>query len=174
MKLIFYLQKRVFFFCGKGYFQRSFSLFSTTRLFEGLCELRITNCHRSSAATTFKHSLDLKFSTLAATDHDMVKRKHTKVSLPLHAITDRQDDLRAQQSDETKVFFSRGCEGEGEEDGNREFLEGNGGRKKQEEEKEALQRPPEVNSDYVPIPWKGRLGYVRNNPLFFSKKERIY
>lgn len=25
---------------------------------------------------------------------------------------------------------------------------------------EALSRPPPVNSDYLPLPWKGRLGYV--------------
>ena len=29
-----------------------------------------------------------------------------------------------------------------------------------EEVKEALSRPPPVNSDYLPLPWKGRLGYV--------------
>ena len=28
------------------------------------------------------------------------------------------------------------------------------------EVKEALARPPPVNSDYLPLPWKGRLGYV--------------
>ena len=28
-----------------------------------------------------------------------------------------------------------------------------------EEIKEALSRPPPVNSDYLPLPWKGRLGY---------------
>ena len=27
--------------------------------------------------------------------------------------------------------------------------------------KQALSRPPAVNSDYLPLPWKGRLGYVR-------------
>jgi hypothetical protein len=27
--------------------------------------------------------------------------------------------------------------------------------------KEALSRPPPVNSEYLPLPWKGRLGYVR-------------
>lgn len=32
-----------------------------------------------------------------------------------------------------------------------------------EEFKEALSRPPPVNSDYLPLPWKGRLGYVRSN-----------
>ena len=29
------------------------------------------------------------------------------------------------------------------------------------EVKEASLRPPPVNSDYLPLPWKGRLGYVR-------------
>lgn len=29
-----------------------------------------------------------------------------------------------------------------------------------EEVKESLSRPPPVNSDYLPLPWKGRLGYV--------------
>jgi UV DNA damage endonuclease len=28
------------------------------------------------------------------------------------------------------------------------------------EVKEALSRPPPVNSEYLPLPWKGRLGYV--------------
>lgn len=31
-----------------------------------------------------------------------------------------------------------------------------------EEFKEALSRPPPVNSSYLPLPWKGRLGYVRS------------
>lgn len=30
----------------------------------------------------------------------------------------------------------------------------------EEELKEALSRPPPVHSDYLPLPWKGRLGYV--------------
>lgn len=30
----------------------------------------------------------------------------------------------------------------------------------EEEVQEALSRPPPVNSDYLPLPWKGRLGYV--------------
>lgn len=32
----------------------------------------------------------------------------------------------------------------------------------EEEVKEALSKPPPVNSDYLPLPWKGRLGYVSN------------
>lgn len=31
----------------------------------------------------------------------------------------------------------------------------------EEEMQAALSRPPPVNSDYLPLPWKGRLGYVR-------------
>lgn len=31
-----------------------------------------------------------------------------------------------------------------------------------EELQEALGRPPPVNSSYLPLPWKGRLGYVRS------------
>ena len=30
----------------------------------------------------------------------------------------------------------------------------------EEEIQAALSRPPPVNSDYLPLPWKGRLGYV--------------
>ena len=33
----------------------------------------------------------------------------------------------------------------------------------EEEIQAALSRPPPVNSDYLPLPWKGRLGYVRIN-----------
>ena len=33
----------------------------------------------------------------------------------------------------------------------------------EEEIEAALSRPPPVNSDYLPLPWKGRLGYVRVN-----------
>jgi UV DNA damage endonuclease len=33
----------------------------------------------------------------------------------------------------------------------------------EDEVKEALSRPPPVNSDYLPLPWKGRLGYVRTH-----------
>ncbi|KAF2214892.1 hypothetical protein CERZMDRAFT_37035 [Cercospora zeae-maydis SCOH1-5] len=50
-----------------------------------------------------------------------------------------------------------------------------------EEIKEALSRPPPVNSNYLPLPWKGRLGYcclntyLRNSnpPIFSSRTCRI-
>ncbi|TKA32882.1 hypothetical protein B0A50_01108 [Salinomyces thailandicus] len=50
-----------------------------------------------------------------------------------------------------------------------------------EEVQEALKRPPPVNSDYLPLPWKGRLGYAclntylrsSNPPVFSSRTCRI-
>ncbi|KAI9795413.1 MAG: UV-damage endonuclease [Piccolia ochrophora] len=50
-----------------------------------------------------------------------------------------------------------------------------------EELKEALTRPPPVNSDYLPLPWKGRLGYAclctylryAKPPVFSSRTCRI-
>lgn len=30
----------------------------------------------------------------------------------------------------------------------------------EDDAKEAMSRPPPVNSDYLPLPWKGRIGYV--------------
>lgn len=51
----------------------------------------------------------------------------------------------------------------------------------EDEIKEALGRPPPVNSDYLPLPWKGRLGYAclntylrnSNPPVFSSRTCRI-
>ncbi|KAI9828091.1 MAG: UV-damage endonuclease [Thelocarpon impressellum] len=50
-----------------------------------------------------------------------------------------------------------------------------------EEVQEAASRPPPVNSDYLPLPWKGRLGYAclctylryANPPVFSSRTCRI-
>ncbi|KAK4901263.1 hypothetical protein LTR27_001820 [Elasticomyces elasticus] len=51
----------------------------------------------------------------------------------------------------------------------------------EEEVKEAMSRPPPVHSDYLPLPWKGRLGYAclntylrqSNPPVFSSRTCRI-
>ncbi|KAF2686964.1 UV-endonuclease UvdE [Lentithecium fluviatile CBS 122367] len=51
----------------------------------------------------------------------------------------------------------------------------------EEDVKEALSRSPPVNSDYLPLPWKGRLGYAclntylrnANPPVFSSRTCRI-
>ena len=36
----------------------------------------------------------------------------------------------------------------------------------EEEIQAALSRPPPVNSDYLPLPWKGRIGYVSAHDAF--------
>ncbi|KAK7629258.1 UV-endonuclease UvdE-domain-containing protein [Phyllosticta citricarpa] len=60
--------------------------------------------------------------------------------------------------------------------------EADGGEEAGEEElKAAVSRPPPVNSDYLPLPWKGRLGYAclntylrqANPPVFSSRTCRI-
>ena len=51
----------------------------------------------------------------------------------------------------------------------------------EEEVQQALSRPPPVNSSYIPLPWKGRLGYAclntylrnANPPVFSSRTCRI-
>ncbi|KAJ4297529.1 hypothetical protein N0V90_005421 [Kalmusia sp. IMI 367209] len=51
----------------------------------------------------------------------------------------------------------------------------------EDEVKAALSRPPPVNSDYLPLPWKGRIGYAclntylrnANPPVFSSRTCRI-
>ena len=67
------------------------------------------------------------------------------------------------------VPFDPDGEGEAEEDAAPEELQ------------EALARPPPVNSSYLPLPWKGRLGYAclctylraANPPVFSSRTCRI-
>ena len=50
--------------------------------------------------------------------------------------------------------------------------EADGGEEADEEEiKEAMLRPPPVNSDYLPLPWKGRLGYVSK---ILCSREELY
>lgn len=36
--------------------------------------------------------------------------------------------------------------------------------KKKDENGDSIVRAPQVNSDYLPLPWKGRLGYVSPHP----------
>ena len=40
----------------------------------------------------------------------------------------------------------------------------------EEEIQAALSRPPPVHSDYLPLPWKGRLGYVRTLPQVTARR----
>jgi UV DNA damage endonuclease len=59
--------------------------------------------------------------------------------------------------------------------------DGDGEEVNEEDMKEAVSRPPPINSDYLPLPWKGRLGYAclntylrnSNPPVFSSRTCRI-
>lgn len=75
----------------------------------------------------------------------------------------------AKQTVEAAAAAEADPEAEGEEDADPEEI------------KEALSRPPPVNSDYLPLPWKGRIGYACLNtylraatpPVFCSRTCRI-
>ena len=43
----------------------------------------------------------------------------------------------------------------------------------EEEVQAALSRPPPVHSDYLPLPWKGRLGYVRQPLVFYAFRQDL-
>lgn len=62
--------------------------------------------------------------------------------------------VKAVKTSKPKAAVSKKVKGEEDED---DFMPGD----EADEEGEVV-RPPAVNDDYVPLPWKGRLGYVRS------------
>jgi hypothetical protein len=68
----------------------------------------------------------------------------------------KPDNIVQPKSKVLDVKIKDGVEGLGDPEAEGEELAD------EEELKEALSRPPPVNSDYLPLPWKGRLGYVRS------------
>lgn len=69
--------------------------------------------------------------------------KSTEVQTGVQATTTKQQSAGGHQ------FLDPEAEGDEEAD--------------EEEIQAALSRPPPANSDYLPLPWKGRLGYVRHD-----------
>ena len=59
-----------------------------------------------------------------------------------------KDDIAAEPKESKKETQFLDPEADGEEEADEEEIQA------------ALSRPPPVNSDYLPLPWKGRLGYV--------------
>lgn len=64
------------------------------------------------------------------------------------AVTTAKGKAAAQKKGNSMESQFLDPEAEGEEDADEEEIQA------------ALSRPPPVNSDYLPLPWKGRLGYV--------------
>lgn len=60
------------------------------------------------------------------------------------------------EEDIDAAVMNRDPEADDPEDGEKEDVD---------TEKREAARPPPVNSDYLPLPWKGRLGYVRDSHL---------
>ncbi|OMP84729.1 UV-damage endonuclease [Diplodia seriata] len=81
--------------------------------------------------------------------------------------TPKKESINAKDASEEVLMFDPEAEDE-------DFLD-------EEEIKKAVSRPPPVNSDYLPLPWKGRLGYACLNtylrnatpPVFSSRTCRI-
>ncbi|KAL9611929.1 MAG: hypothetical protein Q9167_003452 [Letrouitia subvulpina] len=84
--------------------------------------------------------------------------------------TKKEDDKPESATKEKEAFNFLDPEAEEEEQADEEEIQA------------ALSRPPPVNSDYLPLPWKGRLGYkaclntylrFSNPPVFSSRTCRI-
>ena len=106
-----------------------------------------------------------------------VKRKPRKATAPVadaisSGVTSGKkvsSDAAGSEKEATKTPKFLDPEADGEEEPDEEELQA------------ALSRPPPVNSDYLPLPWKGRLGYAclntylrfSNPPVFSSRTCRI-
>ncbi|KAK5048911.1 UV-damage endonuclease [Exophiala bonariae] len=104
------------------------------------------------------------------------KRRKGAQAAPGNSAANEKISNSVKSSSPTRTVKGRDDEGERgdpEEDGP--------GDADPEELKEALSRPPPVNSAYLPLPWKGRLGYAclntylrySNPPVFSSRTCRI-
>ncbi|KIY01234.1 uncharacterized protein Z520_02786 [Fonsecaea multimorphosa CBS 102226] len=96
--------------------------------------------------------------------------KSKKAKIKVEAVGDDAATLPAKAASKGRDGLDReDPEADGDEEANPEEL------------KEALSRPPPVNSSYLPLPWKGRLGYAclntylraANPPVFSSRTCRI-
>jgi len=116
-------------------------------------------------------------SANVATAEINVKRRktgasHVKVEAETGSMGPVKDDVANVAEPAGNAGVNGGLEGE---DGLGEEYED------EAEFKEALSRPPPVNSEYLPLPWKGRLGYAclntylrnANPPVFSSRTCRI-
>lgn len=114
---------------------------------------------------------DETFSLLKRTDSDSSLSDISDVSLPNYSsrpkskFSESEDvDINKAEAKEGKQPASQAAKGKKGAIKEMQFLdpeaEGEEGEADEEELQAALSRPPPVNSDYLPLPWKGRLGYV--------------
>jgi UV DNA damage endonuclease len=111
-------------------------------------------------------------STRAEADVTENTAKATKGKASAKAASAATKPIRAKPSKDANTEPDRGYDPE---------ADGDGEEVNEEDIKEAVSRPPPVNSDYLPLPWKGRLGYAclntylrnSNPPVFSSRTCRI-
>lgn len=103
------------------------------------------------------HSSDLSDApadTIVEPSPKRAKKTPTKASVAAKRGSDEIKAFRAAQAAQAAVVKK--------EEPSRDDPEGEGGDvvEDADTEKREAKRPPPVNSDYLPLPWKGRLGYV--------------
>lgn len=109
-----------------------------------------------TASLTGAESIDKDEATAAAPAAGRAKGKRTRAT---HVKTEVAESHVASANgvlqNSTAPAEEAGVTGDPEAEG------GEGEETDEVELKEAMTRPPPVNSEYLPLPWKGRLGYVR-------------
>ena len=110
-----------------------------------------------AAPLTGAESIDKDGATAAAPAAGRAKGKKARAT---HVKTEVAESHVASANgvlqDSTAPAEEAGVTGDPEAEGGEEGEETD-----EVELKEAMTRPPPVNSEYLPLPWKGRLGYVR-------------
>lgn len=86
------------------------------------------------------------------------KPKRKKIGAPHVKVEEEESNIGAVQGVAKHVINPARANGSYGDPDAGEGLEA--GDEDEVEVKEAMSRPPPVNSDYLPLPWKGRLGYV--------------
>jgi UV DNA damage endonuclease len=139
--------------------------------------------YEESSSLLSDAELDSEVETPASTPAKKVKKTPTKSSIAAKKASDEIKAFKAEQA-ATKAAAARKVK---KEDDDEAFMpdpeaaeEGDGAEDIQTIKDEAA-RPPPVNSDYLPLPWKGRLGYAclntylrfSNPPVFSSRTCRI-
>ncbi|KAF2199324.1 UV-endonuclease UvdE [Delitschia confertaspora ATCC 74209] len=120
-----------------------------------------------------QNAADLGILRQCKNKRQKVATKHVKVNGPRRSSSPsvKATSGEAKKKEEKDVGVTADPEDE----------EGQNAEEGEEDVKEALSRPPPVNSAYLPLPWKGRLGYAclntylrnANPPVFSSRTCRI-
>lgn len=110
---------------------------------------------------------DLGDETPAVSPAKKLKKSPTKSSIAAKKGSDEIKAFRAEQAAAKKAAAGAGTKIKKEDDGDEwdQRQDPDGDEVGPAEDADTLKleaaRPPPVNSDYLPLPWKGRLGYVR-------------